>query len=85
MNFLSRTRGQHRLSGMTKTRIGRRRIFPGKPETRVQGVLVGGKKFEDARVRLRDLAAWKGPVSDADVIDYLAMGEAEARKVLGLS
>ena len=70
---------------MTKARMGRRRIFPGKPKTRVQGVLIGGKKFEEARTRLRNLAQWTGTVSDADVIDYLSMGDEEARKVLGLS
>ena len=72
---------------MAKARMGRRRIFTEPVGDRVQGVLTepGARAFQQARVRLRLLTGWRGPISDADVIDYLARGDAESWRVLGLS
>lgn len=58
-------------------------MFRGKDDgVRVQGILTstGGAKFETARARLAALfrstvGRDPGPVSDADVIEYLARGE----------
>ncbi len=66
---------------MSKARMGRRAIFRGKDGgQRVQAIItkVGGQKFEKARVRLAKLAEWEATdVSDADVVEYLARGDAE--------
>lgn len=63
---------------MAKTKIGRRAIFEESKTIRLQGVIStpGGKAFEAARRRLKILAKWKGRVSDADTIEFLARGEA---------
>lgn len=47
---------------------------------RVQGNItpIGSRRFEQARARLGRLAGWECErVSDADVIEYLARGEAD--------
>lgn len=67
---------------------GRESLFRGKKGgDRVQGVLTprGSRRFEAARARLGRLIN-KDPekVSDADVIEYLARGDEETKKVLGL-
>jgi hypothetical protein len=68
---------------MAKTQIGRASIFRGKENgVRVQGVLTktGGQAFERKRVELARLyrqVKKRKPkvVSDADVIEYMALGE----------
>lgn len=59
---------------------GRAAIFTGKVGgDRVQGDITkeGSKAFERARKRLTAISKWDrpNPVSDADVIEYLARGE----------
>jgi hypothetical protein len=72
-----------------KLLISTRAIFPDKAGgDRVQGIItpVGSTRFEHARRRLGKLAEREVErVSDADVIEYLARGETETRKVLGLA
>lgn len=62
-------------------------IFGSKRKSdRVQGILtpVGTRRFEHARQRLARLAGRETElVSDGDVIEYLARGEVETRKILG--
>jgi hypothetical protein len=41
----------------------------------------GARAFEQARTKLKKLSG-QSRVSDADVLEYLARGEAETRKVL---
>jgi len=71
-----------------KPATGRESLFRGKRGgDRVQGVLtpVGSRRFEAARARLGRLAGKESErVSDADVIEFLARGEEETRKILGL-
>lgn len=65
--------------------VGRAAIFPGKDGDRVQGGLTtaGSTRFEQARRRLAKLAAWEvEDVSDADTIEFLAIGEAATIKHL---
>lgn len=64
--------------------MARLAIFKEPKTVRLQGVISkpGGVKFEAARKRLGKLAKWKGPVSDADTIEYLARGEYETVKYL---
>jgi hypothetical protein len=59
-------------------RMGRRAIFDFPKTRRLQGVISGGAAiaFTAARRRLKKLAKWKGKVSDADTIEFLARGEA---------
>jgi hypothetical protein len=71
----------------TKHAGGRASIFEGKAGgDRVQGDITkrGAQQFEAARRRLTKLAEWKrpNPVSDADVIEFLARGEAETLRYL---
>lgn len=71
-----------KLLAMRKTMVtGRASIFRGKVGgQRVQGVITkpGSIRFTEARKRLAKLAAFDPEhVSDADVIEYLAIGEAE--------
>jgi hypothetical protein len=58
--------------------MGRRAIFDLPKSQRYQGVISkpASRAFERARKRLKQIAKWKGTVSDADVIEYLARGEA---------
>jgi hypothetical protein len=71
----------------TKPATGRESLFRGKTGgDRVQGVLtpIGSGRFESARVRLARIAGREPErVSDADVIEYLARGEEDTRRVLG--
>jgi len=55
--------------------------------TRYQGVLTkpGSARFEDARNSLAKLASRPVKrITDADVMEFLARGETETRKVLGI-
>lgn len=68
---------------MTKKRngatMGRPCVFRNKENgARVHGVIrkVGAQKFEEHRRRLAKLAPHVANPSDADVIEYLAIGEA---------
>ena len=64
---------------------GRPAIFPGKTGDIVRGGLtpIGTTKFEQARRRLAKLAAWEvEDVSDADTIEFLALGEEATAKHL---
>lgn len=65
---------------------GRSAIFRGKVDgRRLQGVItnVGSIAFEQARARLAKLAdVEKESVSDADTIEYLAIGETATKKYL---
>ena len=66
--------------------IGRASIFRDKVE-RVQGMItaVGAGQFEAARDRLSTLVKRHvGDVSDGDVIEFLARGEANTRAYLKL-
>lgn len=75
---------------MGEHRIGRASIFRGKENgVRVQGILTrtGGQHFEGARRELariyqQELEVKPKTVSDADVIEYLALGEAKTRAYL---
>ena len=73
----------------TKVVTGRRSLFRGKAGgSRYQGVLtpVGSREFESARKRLARLVGREAEgVSDADVMEFLARGEANSRKALGLA
>lgn len=68
------------------TRMGRDSIFREKDGgDRYQGIVTkaGAQAFERARARLAKLADRKvDHVSDADVIEYLARGEANTRDYL---
>lgn len=66
------------------TKLGKRAVFDLPKPTRYQGVVskVGAKAFEAARKRLAVLAQRTGRVSDGDVFEYLARGEAETVKYL---
>jgi hydrogenase maturation factor len=76
-----------------KVRAGRASIFRGKAKgVRVQGVLTreGAKSFEQHRKDLATLylsitARTPAAVSDADVIEYLAVGVDRTREVLDVS
>lgn len=61
--------------------MGRPSIFRDKVGgQRVQAIIskTGAKRFERARKRLARLAKWKpAQISDADVVEYLARGEAD--------
>jgi cobalamin biosynthesis protein CobD/CbiB len=67
---------------------GRESLFRGKAGgDRVQGVItpIGSRRFEAARARLGRMVGRDAErVSDADVIEFLARGEEESRKVLGV-
>ena len=78
-------RGSENLAmGLVKLRPGRASVFRGK-RTRVQGLLTpaGAQQFERARRRLATLAGRAADdLSDADVIEFLARGEAKTRTYL---
>lgn len=75
---------------MPKPTTGRASIFRGKADgVRVQGILTkrGGRAFEQTRRSLAKLyrdvrGAAPNVVSDADVIEYLAIGEGATREYL---
>ena len=68
------------------TTMGRRSVFRGKNrKNRVQGIMTdpGSKAFEAARRRLAALVKWKlSEISDADTIEYLALGDDGTRAYL---
>jgi hypothetical protein len=68
-----------------KPRMGRPSIFRELKPHRYQGntTKTGSMRFEAARRRLAALAGWPvGKVSDGDVFEYLARGEADTVKYL---
>jgi hypothetical protein len=74
---------------MAKTpRTGRPSIFRGKKGgTRVHGIVTpaGSIAFEQARKRLGKLVGHDvEDVSDGDVVEYLALGDTETRRLLDL-
>jgi hypothetical protein len=72
---------------MAQQRMGRNSIFRDKTGGRVNGVLTarGSVRFELHRKQLAKLAGRDAEqVSDADVVEYMARGELETRKYLGL-
>jgi len=80
-----------KTTGPVRTGVkGRQSVFRGKGDgLRVQGMLTreGGRLFEVARAQLQKLVekAFKRPavaISDADTIEFLAMGELETWKYL---
>lgn len=77
-----------RMANHATPATGRESLFRGKKGgDRVQGVLTpaGSRRFEQARARLgRMIGKDAEKVSDADVIEFLARGDEETRKVLGL-
>lgn len=68
-----------------KPRMGRPSIFREPKTKRYQGntTKIGSVRFEAARRRLAALTKWPvGKVSDGDVFEYLARGEADTVKYL---
>lgn len=72
---------------MATARMGRASIFRDKTGQRVNGVLTarGSVRFELHRKMLGKLVGKDAEtISDADVVEYMARGEQETRKYLGL-